>query len=86
MALERLKYYSRDRIPEPYSLIVRARYDLLAVRREGDGGNGACMALERLEHCTPIRFNSRLFFYPSRDILLFKLSPNNAILWRKDKS
>ena len=56
----------------------------VAVGREGHGVDVARMALERLEHRTPIRLHSRIFLDPHRDIL-FKRCSNNTLLWSKDK-
>jgi hypothetical protein len=42
------------------------------------------VALERLQRRTPMRLNSRLSFYPSRDILLKSFS-DNTLLWGEDK-
>jgi hypothetical protein len=84
VALERLQRRSCCSVPEPHCPIVRARDDLLAVRREGDGLDRVRVALERLERRTPMRLNSRLSFYPSRDTLL-KYFSDNTLLWGEDK-
>jgi hypothetical protein len=42
------------------------------------------MALERLQRCVPIFLYFWFHFNPRWDILL-KLTPNNTLLWRKNK-
>jgi hypothetical protein len=57
MALERLLESARGRIPEPYSFIIRAGCQQPAIGGEGHRPNRVCMALERLQFCTPVLVN-----------------------------